>query len=264
MGKSEIVKAEGSVEVVGGAFVDESAAAAQLTAQYRRAEGARGAFVREAVAFGAMMIRAEAALVEASLYLVAAATKYKTCKNNAKSTKNGRWGEGRPNSGIEDWLADHCPKINYSTAKGYKAMAAKMVELMGGRTGEVLAALCAPHELNVSYGDDGEVGASVIEARERLFGEATSRRKLERLWLASAGRPAGGKAAGAAPDANDPAACARAEWSRVIVPATNTVVLEAAARLLCRRDVEDALAALGVLVDYLHGREAELKKERRS
>ena len=254
MGKSEIVKAEGSVEVVGGAFVDESAAAAQLTAQYRRAEGARGAFVREAVAFGAMMIRAEAALLSFS-------TAVEKLNN---WSKRGRDGEGRPNSGLEDWLADHCPKIAYKTAMSYKAMAAKMVELMGGRTGEVLAALCAPHELNISYGEDGEVGASVIEARERLFGEATSRRKLERLWLASSGRPAGSRAAGASPDANDPAACARAEWSRVIVPATNTVVLEAAAKMLCRRDVEDALAALGVLVDYLHGREAELKKKRRS
>ena len=249
-------------EVAGVAAVDESAA--QLTAQYRRAEGARGAFVREAVAFGAMMIQAEAALVEASLYFSTAVEKYKTFKNNAKATKNGRWGEGRPNSGIEDWLADHCPEIAYKTAMSYKAMAAKMIAMLGGESPEVMAALSAPHELRISYGEDGEVDASVIDARERLFTEATSRRKLERLWLSCGGRPAGGKAAGAAPDANDPAACARAEWSRVIVPATNTVVLEAAARLLCRRDVEDALAALGVLVDYLHGREAELKKERRS
>lgn len=245
------------------------AAAAHLTAQYRRAEGARGAFVREAVAFGAMMIQAEAALVEASLYFSTAVEKYKTFKNNAKATKNGRWGEGRPNSGIEDWLADHCPEIAYKTAMSYKAMAAKMIAMLGGESPEVMAALSAPHELRISYGADAAddvrtVPEGIIEERERLFTEATSRRKLERLWLSCGGRPAGGKAAGAAPDANDPAACARAEWSRVIVPATNTVVLEAAARLLCRRDVEDALAALGVLVDYLHGREAELKKERRS
>ena len=232
----------GAVEVVEEAAVDEAAAAARMVAQYRRAEGARGAFVREAVAFGAMMIRAE-------LIFVAMETKI----NNW--SKRGGAERGRPNSGIEAWLAERCPEINYDTARGYKAMASKMVELMGVDRASALAALTA---------DGGVADAAAIEARERLFAEATSRRRLERLWLASFGRPAGGKAAGAAPDANDPAACARAEWSRVIVPATNTVVLEAAAKLLCRRDVEDALAALGVLVDYLHGREAELKKERRS
>lgn len=187
--------------------MSESAAAAELTAQYRRAEGARGAFVREAVAFGAMMIQAEAALVEASLYLSTAVDKYKTLKNNAKSAKNGRWGEGRPNCGLEDWLADHCPEINYKTAMSYKSMAAKMIEMMGGGTPEVMAALRAPEELTVSYegfgaetesepGEVETVSAEVIETRERLFGEAASRRKLEQLWLAFEGRGAVGRPRG--------------------------------------------------------------------
>ena len=137
------------------------AAAAHLTAQYRRAEGARGAFVREAVAFGAMMIQAEAALVEASLYFSTAVEKYKPCKNGKENGKNGRWGEGRPNSGIEDWLADHCPEIAYKTAMSYKAMAAKMAELMGGRTDAVMAALRATHELRISYGADDHVGTDL-------------------------------------------------------------------------------------------------------
>lgn len=187
--------------VVVDAAAYESATAAHLSSQYRRAEGARGAFVREAVAFGAMMIEAERELES----FVTAVTKL----NNL--SKRGRNGEGRANSGLEGWLAEHCPEINYDTARKYKSMAAKMVAMMGGESAEVLAALRSPHELAVDCAADGTaaaepcadcaetVDAEIIEARERLFTEATSRRKLEQLWLAfeesegrgKAGRPRG-------------------------------------------------------------------------
>ena len=174
----------------------ESATAAHLSSQYRRAEGARGAFVREAVAFGAMMIEAER-------YFSTAVEKYKTYQNYKESNKNdkkGRWGEGRPNSGLEGWLAEHCPEINYKTAQSYKSMAAKMVAMMGGESAEVLAALRSPHELAVDSAADGAaaaepcadcvetVDAEIIETRERLFTEATSRRKLEQLWFSFTGQ----------------------------------------------------------------------------
>lgn len=194
------------VEVVG----PSEALARSLTAQYRRAEGARGAFMREAVAFGA-------ALIEAEEYLVTAGTKYKTCGNLAKgedNAKKGRWGEGRPNSGLEAWLAANCPEISYATAKSYKMYATRVIAMMGGETLEVMAALRCPNELKVSYEPSGAetdpaegvetVSDAIIEAREALFTEATSRRKLEQMWLRFAcdgeprgpGRPKGSGTAG--------------------------------------------------------------------
>lgn len=203
---------DGEAEVVDAAAY-ESATAAQLAWQYRRAEGARGAFVREAVAFGAMMIEAER-------YFVAAATKYKTyqnCKESNKNDKKGRWGEGRANSGLEGWLAEHCPEIVYATARNYKSMAAKMVAMMGGESAEVLAALRSPHELAVDSAADGAaaaepcaetVPAEVIEERERLFTEATSRRKLEQLWFSFTGQGPVGRPRGTSGTAGRRAATA--------------------------------------------------------
>ena len=171
----------------------ESATAAHLSSQYRRAEGARGAFVREAVAFGAMMIKAERELLSAAAEngnRVAAATRL-------NSQKRGQFGSY--DGVLQDWMAKNCPEINYATARNYKSMAAKMVAMMGGETAEVMAALRSPHELAISYepsgaetdgeaGDAETVSAETIEARERLFTSATSRRKLEQLWLSFAGR----------------------------------------------------------------------------
>ncbi|MCR5752756.1 MAG: hypothetical protein K6G91_12430 [Kiritimatiellae bacterium] len=147
--------------------------ATELVAQYRRAEGARGLFVREAVAFGVMLMKVEGSLV-------AAATKL----NNY--SKRGRIGEGRPNNGLEDWLELECPEINYNTAKGYKSMAVKMAEMLGGATPEVLAAL--------EHQAQAPATPEIVERREELFAKAESRRKLEQLYFEFCG----GKEQGAA------------------------------------------------------------------
>ena len=239
----------------------ESATAAHLSSQYRRAEGARGAFVREAVAFGAMMIGAER-------YFVAAATKYKTCRNGVESAeigRKGRWGEGRANSGLEGWLAERCPEINYATARNYKSMAAKMVAMMGGETLEVMAALRSPHELAVNCAADGAaaaepcadrvetVPAEVIEARERLFTEATSRRKLEQLWLSFAGR-GGAEGEGCGARAAQPLPKLSAQESAKRIWAQVMGVVD-------KRAVMDAVALLPPKVaEACHGRLFELTK----
>lgn len=249
------------VEVIDAA-VCESARAARLAAQYRRAESTRGAFVREAVAFGAMMIEAERDLG----YFVTAVTKYKTCRNGVESTesgKKGRWGEGRPDSGIEAWLAERCPEINYGTARKYKSMAAKMVAMMGGESAEVLAALRSPHELAISYepsgaeepfADDVEtVSAEVIEERERLFTEATSRRKLEQLWLSFAGR-GGAEGEGSGARAAQPLPRLSAQESAKRIWAQVMGVVD-------KRAVMDAVALLPPKVaESCHGRFFELTK----
>ena len=237
----------------------EGLIAARLTAAYRRAERARGAFMREAVAFGA-------ALIEAERSLVAAATKLNNCE---KLSKRGRVGEGRPNSGLEAWLAANCPEINYSTAKDYKRYAARVVAMMGGETLEVLAALRCPNELKVSYEPSGaETGAAadvetvsddVIEAREALFTEATSRRRLEQMWFRFAGGDGGpGRPKGSGAAADGPvrklsrADEAKAVWNRLLQDAA-------------RSSVRDSVPLLGeaetrVAYDALGGLRAALKR----
>lgn len=199
MKKNQNMSVESSAVTVVG---PSEALARSLTAQYRRAEGARGAFMREAVAFGAALIEAERSLVPAGTKL-------------DNLSKRGRNCEGRPNSGLEAWLAENCPEISYPTAKKYKMYATRVMAMMGGETLEVMAALRCPNELKVSYEPSGAetdpaegvetVSDAIIEAREALFTEATSRRKLEQMWFRFAagdgeprgpGRPKGTGAAG--------------------------------------------------------------------
>ena len=235
MKKSEGTKKTNEVEVVG----PSEALARSLTAQYRRAEGARGAFMREAVAFGA-------ALIEAEMSLVPAGTKLDNL------SKRGRNGEGRPNSGLEAWLAENCPEISYPTAKKYKMYATRVIAMMGGETLEVMAALRCPNELKVSYEPSGAetdpaegvetVSDAIIEAREALFTEATSRRKLEQMWFGFAagdGEPRGpGRPKGSGAAADGPVRkLSRADEAKAI---WNRFLQEAA-----KRSVKDALPLLG-------------------
>lgn len=160
------------VEVVDGGAAEPIHA--RLVYQYRRVEDCKGRFVREATAFGVMLMEAEKS--------------FSTAVEKYKTSKKGRWGEGRPNSGIEGWLAENCPEICYKTAMSYKALAQKAITLMGGPSPAVLAALAAPGELQVSYETAANKAVNtvpevVIDAREAIFADATSRRKLEQMYF---------------------------------------------------------------------------------
>lgn len=247
-GGVEVVVAEPvAVEVVGPEpAVDESAVAAQFTAQYRRAEGARGAFMREAVAFGAMLICAERLHGSFS----AAAEKL----NNL--SKRGRNGEGRPNSGIGEWLAEHCPEINYKTAQGYKAMTMKVVEMMGGATAEVLAALRSPDERSISYEDEGgelrEVGEWAIYRRGVIFGEASSRRRLELAYASWLRMPDCDGGDREPPPKLSRREAAAAVWAKVMSVISRTAVAESV-RFLPPDVAKVCRERLAALVDELRG-----------
>ena len=141
--------------------------AEMLTSQYEKVESAKGAFVREAVRFGAMLIE-----VEASLSTVV----------DKLTSKRGRIGEGRPNCGLETWLSTNCPEINYKTAMSYKSMAAKVSVMLGG--GEVAVAALVENSGGKTAKDEAiDVPAEIVEKREALFGEVDSRRKLEQAYF---------------------------------------------------------------------------------
>lgn len=139
----------------------------QLTLQYEKVECAKGAFVREAVRFGAMLIEVEASLSTAVDKL---------------TSKRGRIGEGRPNCGLETWLSTNCPEINYKTAMSYKSMAAKVSVMLGG--GEVAVAALVENSGGKTAKDEViDIPAEIVEKREALFGEVDSRRKLEQAYF---------------------------------------------------------------------------------
>ena len=192
------------VETVPAEPIGANALASRLISQYRRVEATKGQFVREATAFGITMMRAEARISTAvEIGHVE--------KGRAIQSKNGLFVGSENRFG--DWLAENCPEINYKTAMSYRALAQKMIALMGGETPEVMAALAAPDEMEISYtvggygsggrgapalpgdgdggrgapalpgGDVATVPEVVIKAREAIFADATSRRKLEQMYL---------------------------------------------------------------------------------
>lgn len=172
----------------------------------------------------------------------------------------------RKGSGLQGWLAENCPEINYKTAQGYKAMAAQCATMIGGGT-QALACL-QWRETVVDPASQAVVAVapSFIDRRDALFDQVDSRRKLEKMWIdflcagRRAGRPAGRKAdLSRKPDTTDAVTAARAVWSQVVVPADRcAVALQAAAKMLNREDVENALIVLGGLIDLLKARKTEL------
>ena len=134
--------------------------AGALTTQYKTVVAATGQMLREAVKFGAMLMELETIVG----------------KSHA-----GRDSEG---DGIKGWLAEHCPEINYNTAKVYKSLAAKSATLIGGMGLQVVAALQGGEKVTKTDGEVIDVPAEIIEKRDALFAECDSRRKLEQAYFA--------------------------------------------------------------------------------
>ena len=241
-----------SCDAEGTAVTVVEAKSQQLTAnsyqtrvsdQYAAIETAKDNLLRECVKFGAL-------LTEVGYYL----------------------GEGRGHGeccGLQAWLEENCPEVNYKTAMGYKALAGKCVKMLGGGS-QAVAVLQDKTEV-VPPGEDApiEVESKFIEKRDELFNEVKSRRELEQTYFklmasegkGKPGRPKGTKAdLSRKPDSTDVVAAARAVWSQVIVPADRSAVaLKGAAKLLTMEDVENAKAVLSSLMEMLAEREEELK-----
>ena len=134
--------------------------AGALTTQYQAVVAATGQMLREAVKFGAMLMELETIVGK---------------------SHGGRDTDG---DGIKGWLAEHCPEINYNTAKVYKNLAAKSATLIGGMGLQVVAALQGGEKVTKTDGEVIDVPAEIIEKRDALFAECDSRRKLEQAYFA--------------------------------------------------------------------------------
>ena len=203
----------------------DAATAAQLMEQYRVVVAAERASFRERVKFGAMLILWEQYLGE------------------------GR-GRGNDGEGLRGWLEQNCPAISYTAAMNYKYAAERAVAMLGGGA-MATAALLGESEVTQPSGETVEVSAQIIEKRDAIFEDATSRRKLEQMYFdfmkKNGERGTGNGERNMLPKISKQEA-ARAIWARLMSE-------------LDKRTVKDAIALLPPKdAAVCHGRLFELTK----
>ena len=153
---SKKAKVEMTPQVANNAVDQDRATAEMLIGQYKVVVAAESAAFRERIKFGAML-----ALWERFL------------------------GEGRgkgESTGLKGWLKEHCPEIGYRTAMTYKSFAKMAHAMLGG--GEMArAAILGRTEVVTPESKTIPVPAKMIDRCEKLFEDATSRRKLECMYI---------------------------------------------------------------------------------
>ena len=137
----------------------ERDAAYRLSRQYAKVNGSWKNALEQTVRFGAML------------------------KEWGDFLGEGRGGAGGSSpGGLQTWLANHCPEINYKTAMGYKLLAEKTVRMLGGGAPAV-AALLGRDTVTDPDGNEVPIDAEVVEKKEEIFRAADSRRKLEQMYF---------------------------------------------------------------------------------
>ena len=128
----------------------------RVSDQYRTVCEKTGEFFREVVKFGALLNEVEDFLGNE---------------------------ERREGSGLKGWLAENCPEVNYNTAQGYKAMAAKCARMIGGGSQAIAALQGQVLVVAPGTGETIDVDGDFIRKRDELFDEVSSRRQLEQMWF---------------------------------------------------------------------------------
>ena len=177
-------------------------------------------------------------------------------------------GRGHSGEGVKGWWdenfrgEDGQPVITYRTLMSWVSAAenlSKQMAVGGGKSETIMCTLAKDPEKVVGK------EAKILKSAEKVANGMTMRQML--LWgdddeaRGKRGRPEGTKAdLSKKPDTTDTLAAARAEWSKIIVPADRgAVALAAAAKLLNAEDVENAKIVLDNLVQMLKDRAKELK-----
>ena len=153
-GETPVVPVEPVAQV---ANTRERDAAYRLSRQYAKVNGSWKNALEQTVRFGAML------------------------KEWGDFLGEGR-GRGKDGEGLKEWLAKHCPEINYKTAMGYKLLAEKTVRMLGGGAPAV-AALIGRDTVTDPDGNEIPIDAEVVEKKEEIFRAADSRRKLEQMYF---------------------------------------------------------------------------------
>lgn len=127
-----------------------------------------GEFMRSVCAFGALLDEVAAFLGE----------------SRGGDRKSNSAAADFDTNGLQNWLAENCPEVNYKTAMGYKALAGKAAKMIGGGTQAIAALQGRDTVAAPGTGEVIDVDAEIIEKREALFAEVDSRRKLEQAYFA--------------------------------------------------------------------------------
>lgn len=179
----------------------DAATAQQLLDQYKVVVAAERATFRERVKFGAMLIVWEQFLGESR-------------------------GRGKDGAGLKGWLEEHCTELPYKTAMEYKQYAQRAAAMLGGGA-VAIAALLGQSEVIAPNAETIEVDAELIEKRDQLFEDATSRRKMEQLWFDFAKADKKAKKPAAPLPKLKPSDEAAAIWTHVMGVIDKTTVMDA-------------------------------------
>ena len=135
----------------------DSEAAEQIISQYRTVVESEKTCFKERVKFGAMLIQWEQYLGDGA-------------------------GRGHEGEGLKGWLEKNCPAIAYVTAQSYKTMAERVIKMIGG--GRMAEAVLLEHATVLQpNGEVVDVDSAMAQARDNLFANVDSRRKLEQAWF---------------------------------------------------------------------------------
>lgn len=130
----------------------------RVSDQYRTVCEKTGEFFREVVKFGALL-------------------------NEVADFIGESRGGAHDDDGLKGWLAENCPEVNYNTAQGYKAMAAKCARMIGGGSQAIAALQGQVLVVAPGTGETIDVDGDFIRKRDELFDEVSSRRQLEQMWF---------------------------------------------------------------------------------
>lgn len=166
-GRADITPAPAKATARQSAKPSDKETAAQLMEQYRVVVEVGRTYFHERVKMGAMLILWGQYLGES----------------------RGRGNEG---GGLKGWLAEYCPELSYATAMEYKGYAEQALKMLGGGAMGT-AALLGETEVVTPAGETVEVAAEILERRDAIFEDATSRRKLEQMYFNFMGKMGNGE-----------------------------------------------------------------------
>jgi len=208
--------------------VSEQTMATSISQQYSDLMQTTQDLVRRTIHFGAALAQAEIELEQRGIL------------------KNRKAGQG-----MQGWLAQHCPDVNYKTAMRWKALATQVANSLSCSSDQALKLLTGDNTI--------EVPSKVSSRLDKVF-EATSLRKLTQQLFdfasegANAGRPSG---TGATQPVERLSASQSAQhlWARPLsFLVSNRSALFQAAKLLPIDKARDALSELTQLCDVLKTR----------
>lgn len=221
---------------------------ATLTTQYRKAVNG----LYEAYLFGQMLAQVKARLEQFSGDATRGTARETTVGNNGNALAAPGWNAG---TGLKAWLAQHCPEINYSTARRFLAVAEKTNAALA----ESEAVPASPRAGVTPAAGEGARSPfpsetpfllTFPEETIRAFLEGKSQRQLLGRGGAreEAGRPRKNwvEALGASPEA------AMKRLEEALAPLNELVVVKQTHRLLAAADLETLRAAIDLLHERVH------------